>query len=625
MKNYLLSNETLGYVTSQEQSNTDKRFLVSGSKNVQIDYQKKVKSRSGYSRLGAANTALTQNRNAWTWNTSNGFKAPQRFYDDELEVYLGTVDGQAINAWTRVLASWSTTERMRCALWWDTTENIDLQIMVIGDANLYEWNGAVATVDSIEATTITKKGTTTFAQNRFYTTRNKTLICVRTGTEYTYTSGEGTTTLTGITDTTGIIAGDILIQKIVTTSNKPVSGFTNHFIYSFENQLVIGSEDYNEIYISQNDDYDDFTFSSPRIAGEGALLNLDSPNRALSSIGSKLVIFSGKSTLYDVQYETITVGTVLCESLKIKKLDVGINQGALCQEAVVQIGNSIAYLTNEVALRIIESPDNLTGINPKTFSNPIKPDFDAEKWWDSSYKPDAFGIWYKNMLIFSLPQASHVYILNFVEDADGKLFRFWNPPQVLPVGPMSIIDLDDGNGAQLYGHSNSVPETYLLFDGASDGVYSGMEVEDKLPIEAIAIFAYDNMKNRAVLKKFDEYYVEGEITPSTTELEMELDYDYGGVGGKVKRNIDGSDYTILEGAIGYNSLAQQSLATNPLGGLLYAPSDSRKFRVIFELASEDFFERQVKFSTNDVDKYWAIISHGANDKLSPRRPNNIMK
>ena len=619
MRSFILAEETLGYSTSQESSNTDLRYLVGGSKNVLVDFQKKVKTRSGYTRLGAANTALTPIRNAWTWNTSTGHKRPLRFYDDELEVYLGTIDGTTVNAWTRVLASWSTTERMRAATWWDTTENLDLFLMVIGDANIYEWGGGIAIVSSIGANSVTKTGTTTFAQNRFYATRNMTFIVVRTGTEYIYTGGAGTTTVTGIADTTGIIAGDILIQKIVTQSNKPAASHTNHSIFDFENQIIIGSEDDEEVYISQNDDYDDFSFSAPRVSGEGALLTLTDPTRGIASIGKFLTIGSGLSTFFKVEFEQITVGSTLAETVKIKKLDVGVNQGFLNQESIVPIGNAIAYLSNEVAVRIIENPEDLTGINPKTLSNPIKPDFDAEDWYDASNNADAFGIWFKNILIFSVPQASHSYMLNFVEDADGKLFRFWNPPQVLPVGSMTLIDLDDGDGAQLYGHSNAVPETYLLFDGASDGQFTGMDTTDKLPIDCKAVFAYNNYKKRGILKTFDEYYVEGEITPNTTDLILTLKYDFDGATQTTESTIDGSDETILEGSVAFNALAQQSLAVNPLGGLLNPPSDARKFRTVFELAKEDFFELQAIFSSNEVDRFWSIISHGSNAEISRRK------
>src|SRR3990167_8532673 len=190
---YSLVSEFLEYNSAVHPSNADPRTLVAPSQNVLIDRQRKVHSRKGYTRLGASNTALTPIRNAWTWYTSTGTELPMRFYDDELEVYLGTIGGQAIDAWTRVLASWSTTEIMRATTWWDTGENLDELIMCIGDDNLYEWNGAVATVSSITGTTVTKKGTNTFAQDRFYTTGDKTFIVVRTGTEFTYTGGETTT------------------------------------------------------------------------------------------------------------------------------------------------------------------------------------------------------------------------------------------------------------------------------------------------------------------------------------------------------------------------------------------------------------------------------------------------
>lgn len=620
--NYSLAEETLGYVTSQDPSNADFRFLVGGSKNVLIDQQKKVTARRGYTRLGAENTAATNVRNAWTWVTSTGAKRPMRFYDDELEVYLETFDTVEVNAWTRVSNSWSTTEMLRSCIqkgggggWYDSTEKIDLCLMVQGDANIYEWTGAIAIVSSVTGVTITKTGTTTFAQNRFYTTRNKTLVCVRTGTEYTYTGGENTTTLTGIADTTGLQAGDILVQKIVTNSNKPAANHTNHYIWNFENQIIIGSKDDALVYGSKNTSFSDYAFSSPRVAGEGFSLTLDNPTRAICSVGKYLLIGSGKSVIFKVVFEQISIGSTLAETAQIKRLDVGVNQGFLNQETIVPKGNTIFFLSNEVALRTIEDPDNLSGANPKTLSNPIKPDFDAEDWDNS------FGTWYKNSLIFTAPEGSHMYMLNFVEDADGKLFRYWNPPQVLPVGAMSLIEIDGLE--QLYGHSNAIPETYLLFDGGADGQYENMEVENKLPIEYRAIFAYNNYKKRGILKKFDEYYIEGEINPSTDELDLILRYDFDGVTQEITKTIDGSNEDILEGEVSFNSLAQQSLAVNPLGGLLNPPADARKFRVIFEIASEDFFELQAEFYCNGVDKYFAILSHGANAELSKRRAINI--
>jgi len=287
----------------------------------------------------------------------------------------------------------------------------------------------------------------------------------------------------------------------------------------------------------------------------------------------------------------------------------------------VPIGNSLFYLTNETTLRSIEDLNNLTGIKPRTYSNPIKPDFDAEDW------TDAFAFWFKNTLHISAQANSRLYMLNWVEDADGKLFRFWNPPLVLPVEAMSVIDSGTGNdlsnGDRLHIHSNAVPETYLLFDGASDAQFAGMPVADKIPIHAVAAYAYNSYGKRANLKNFDEWYLEGSITQNTNDLILTLNFDFGGQTQSIQKVIDGSDESILEGNIEPGSLAQQSLAVNPLGGLLNPPSDARRFRLIFELAKEDFHQHQDIYETNETDRFWEITARGGNVELSRRKPINI--
>lgn len=623
MRNFAISEETLGYVTAEDPANTDRRYLVDGSRNMLIDAQRKVITRGGYTRLGAASTDLTTTRNAWTWQTSTGVERAQRTNDGVLQVYLTTVDSTVINAWTTISSAFSTTKKLRHAEWFDPTEKIDVQIMVQGDANYYEWNGAVAVVGSVTGTTITKAGTLTFAQARFYTTRNKTVVCVRTGTEYTYTGGESTTTLTGIADTTDLVVGDILIQKVVTQTDKPLANHTNDVIFGFENQIVVGSYNDNLVYISKNSDYTSVATSTPRVAGEGATLTLDSPTSAINSVGKFLTIFAGKSSVYKTEYAQITVGSTLAETIKVKRLDTGVNQSAMSQEVVVPIGDALAFISNEPALRIISNPEELTGIDPKTFSNPIKPDFDAEDW------TDAHGMWAGNVLMYSAPTFGRLWMLVFDETSDGQVKRYWNPPQYLPVGPLSLINT--GSGQRLYGHGNTIAESYLLFDGLSDGQYDDMDVEDKLPIDCRAVFAIDRgvagsskPSDRAVYKTFDEFFVEGEVT-GNAQPTLTLKYDFDGTTQIITETIDGSDEDILEGAIGINSLAQTSLADNPLAGLLTPPENARRFHVVFEEAREDYFGIQDVYSSNDVDLYWAITARGPNSTLSPRRPIQIHK
>ena len=607
MRKFQLTDETIAYVTAENQTNTDDRHLVAGSKNVIIDDQRKVRTRHGFSRFGVANDALTKIRNSVVWNTSTGNEYMIRGYDDELEIYLGTIDGVEINAFTRIANGWSTTPKPRFTTWFDTGENLDLLIFVWGDDNLYEWGGGVAVVDSITATTITKKSTDTFAQARFYTTGSKTVVCVRTGTEYTYTGGETTTTLTGIADTTGLIDGDILVQKVVTQSNKPAQDRNNHTIFTFENQICVGSDDDQEVYVSQNDDYADFTSSAPRVPGEGELLTLDNPASGFAELVNKLVIFAGKSSIYQAEPYEITVGSTLAETFKVKKYQTGVNQGAQSQEVITEIGSTIVYLSHEPALRELVSLEEISGGGqPRTLSNPIQPDFDSETWTDAAIQ------WHRNNLYLSAPTNGRVYILTYDEDADGTLRRFWQPPQT----GMSISSFSTYAGL-LYGHSFSVAETYKLFD---TDMYSDINSDDeKIAIPCVAKYAYRNYGDRAQLKNFDEYFVEGEVRAST-EIKLTLNYDFGGTVLSTVDYIDGANSDILSSTLQSVSLGQTPLGQTPLGGAVNVPEDAAKYRAIIEKAKEDFFELQAVFETDDTDKYFAILAHGPNAQISTRQP-----
>lgn len=619
MEKYSLAEETVGYQTVQDPTNTDDRYLIGPSKNVLIDQNRKVRSRPGFTRLGAGNASETPIIAAMTWNTSQGSDIPLRFYDDEWEAYFGTVDGTEIDAWIRVMQGLDSSTKKRVAFWYKDAEGIDVALMVQGDLNFYEWNGAVAIVDSLPSgTEIKKTGTTTWAENRFFTTGNKTLVRLSDGAEFTYTGGESSDTLTGIADTSTLAPGDILIQKVVTTAVASPANRKNHVIFEHQNQIFLGSELDEVIYASKNTNYNDFSYSAPRVPGEGGLFTLGDPCRGFGRVGGDqgdLVIFVGKSRAFKVIYKEVAVGTTLAESLTAMPIKaIGELQGALNPECIIPVGNALAYLTNEVTLRMLDA-NNVSGeLQMKALSNPIKPDFDNEDW------DNATGIWANNSILLTAPTNSHVYILEYIEDADGKLRRYWQPPQVLPIQVFSLI-----NDA-LHGHSNSVPETYVMFDGLSDYIANATmgNPDDKVAVACEAYYAYRSYGKRGVLKNHDEYFVDGEITGAVTDLELLLNYDFGGSGQQVSKIIDGTDEGILLGQVGVNSLAQAALGSQPLSGLLNPPEDARKFNVTFEMPKEDWMMLQPVYKTNEVDRYWAILSHGPNVALSPRK-NIVIK
>ena len=58
MKKFQTVLETKGYSTLRDKTNTDPRFLVSGSQNMLINDEEKVVTRKGYTLKGASSAVL---------------------------------------------------------------------------------------------------------------------------------------------------------------------------------------------------------------------------------------------------------------------------------------------------------------------------------------------------------------------------------------------------------------------------------------------------------------------------------------------------------------------------------------------------------------------------------------
>lgn len=601
-KNYQVVDRYLGYRSLPDIEAEDPRYLVTGSQNVLINDQDKVETREGFTITGPTNTAIKAIESSFDWDTQRGGAKYLRSYDDELEARFTDSSGNV--TWERIADGWSNVD-FSFAKWWDATEILEVLIFVVGDSNIYEWSGGMAEIASTTSDTITKTGTTTWAQEGFYTSANKTVVI--NGTEYTYTGGENTTTLTGVTaDPTGEANGSVVIQKIITNSNKPSATAQNDAVAVLENHAYYLDGTRNTVEVSKNTDYQDFTTpSAPRIPGEAAQLIIDSPGVGLAPLQSKMIVFAGKGDVYRVDFEELEVGTVLAETANVRKLKTGPRQSAFSRDTIADIGTAIVYLSNEKAVRILESAEDLENPLLSNLSIPIKPDIDASNFTNAHMKFN------DNRVYLTAPNDSNVFILEFREDEDGNKRRFWQPPQVLPAQRFAIID------DVTHFHSNANPETYKLFDGTSDNVNG-----NSLPMEAIAKFPARSYDVRALLKEMDEYYIEGAIG-TNTKITLNLLYDFDGATQNLEEIVDGSDQSILFEPVFSSSLGQQPLGQQPLGGARTPASNQPRFRVLFEEGTEPFFTLQPVFSSNDVDQVWAILGHGANVRVSPQQPTDI--
>jgi len=443
----------------------------------------------------------------------------------------------------------------------------------------------------------------------FYTAGNKKIII--NAIEYTYTAGEDTTTLTGVSpDPTlaGIAVGDIVHQSVVTTLNSDMTGITSTFknglISVLNNQVFVGSLISSVLWISKVNDYTDYSSSTPRQTGEGASLILDENLVSLTPQEQYMYVSAGQDLWYNVNFElqTSTVG-VTYEQVNALPLKTGRQQGAFSQAFVSHMKNNIIVVTNEPTIDTfgrIES--SLATPQTTNISDSIKLDIDQYDFTGGSI------FYYKYNIYVAIPVEGLVLVYSLATNS-------WESPQTLPVSRFYIV------GGELYGHSSQTSESYKLFTGYADRVYPDFE---GYPILAKAKFSYQNYGTRFAYKKANAFYIEGYINPNTTLL-CTITYELDGCSTTKTFEVDGSDSQIVCSLPTSGSLGKSSLGKIKLGGqggqsIQGLPP---KFRVEKTFNNTNFFECSFSFEILGVDQRFELLAFGLNAGIASEEPVKI--
>ncbi len=585
MKQFKIVTQCKGYRAREDITNLPPGYLVKGSVNVLTNSANRLASRMGFTLDGAANAALTPIESSYDWTTHLAKEFNLRSFDTKLQVRW--VDSAGVVSWI-TLKSDFTAVAFNYAEFWDTTLNQDVLLFVNGTSNIYEWSGGQTTFASATATTLTKQGTTTWAEEGFYDAATRSIVIG--GVSATYTGGESTTTLTGVShDFSGTTVGTPIYQAIRTTANSAMTGipagFKNDLISFLYNQIYVGSLVSRQVYVSKVNNYKDYSFSTVRVVGEGALLTLDACPTGLIPQEDVMYISGNPNQWYRTQF---TLSADLAkEQLAISRLKTNSLTAAQRQSYITKLDNKVLYVDFEPTVSTIGRVDNIFATpDIQNLSDSIRDDMNAYNF--SSDLGDT--TYWKNFLYISIPADGVVLVYNVQK-------KWWEAPQLMSIGKFSII------GGELYGHSTGVPETYKLFDGYNDNGNF---------ILSSARFSYQNFGLRANLKSFNEYYVEGYIS-SNTNLTLGVKYDVDGCATDTSYPIVGSDTQIVCLGGDDASLGKSSLGKRPLGGII---SDSTaqtlppKFRVIKTFGRKDFFEVQFWFQSEGADQRWELLAFG---------------
>ena len=606
-KEYTTFESFKGYVSKPDITNIGPGFLVVGSKNVSINTSSRLEFDKGYKLDGAVSSVVAPITSSFDFeNKSNG----------EVNLRVGFRDGASNGkmqyryeyngtvTWTDLLTS-LTKDVWRFTTFWDETELTRLCYMVNGDGNLYKWNGAVASVASNTANTITKTGTRTWAKDGFNIVAGKSVVVG--GVTYTYTGGESTTTLTGLAGLPAFTVGQSVHQLSTTVATTTIVNMPTNFkpdlIATLDNQVYYGMTQNQNIWVSKFGNATDCSFTvAGRKPTEGATARLDALIIGFEPQEETMVIHAGQSQIYETKF-TLSADNVT-EAFAVKRKKTGKKQAAKSQEFITKAINDSYFLTNEPTLQSYGRVSNNFAINQlSNISDIIESDMNSLDFTGGQ------TFYLRQYLYITVPLSSYIYRYNMETKA-------WQSPYYCPATRLYSV-----NG-ELYAHSSSTSESYKLYVG---GAARATTDADGLPMEYIANFSYINFGTRTQQKYMTEMYSEGYIDVST-DVSAISNFETGGCGSSVDFTIDGENTKYVCLPTEGNSFGKSSFGSEPIGGyatenLLGLPP---KFRVFFTTVGINFHEVQPRYYAFGKNVNFQLLSFGF-DVVQSKDKNIINK
>lgn len=408
------------------------------------------------------------------------------------------------------------------------------------------------------------------------------------GVEYEYTGGWDSTTLTGVTpDPTAGSAttGDYVFQSVEVLDNSDILDLPNEnkntVVEILDNQLYIASDTNRFVYVSELSRCDSFNFSRPnRLVGEGARFTLGGNFNAMFPKEGAMYIQFGLGSW--VQTQQIDSSDLSAQSLVIRLLDVNAGDGVINKKGIGPMKNKVMFVSKDKAFNFIGRVENLETPQTKNISDRVKDLFLRLDFEDMSMK------YHKHYIYIAVPKESMLLMYNLERN-------LWEAPQIMSIGALSVI------GGELHGHSYLTPQTFKLFDGTSD---------NGVPIESRGKMSYDTSGERALLKAYNEMFIEGYIEERTV-INCKILQDIDGSSGEVNFDINGDNENIIfETESEDASLGKSSLGKRGLGNSDDDDSVMNKFRGFKGIQNNDHYEYSFEFGTNQDNAQWEFIAFG---------------
>ncbi len=456
--------------------------------------------------------------------------------------------------------------------------------------------------------TITKTDPTiSWAQSGFTTSGTKTVVI--SGTTYTYTGGESTATLLGVSpDPAAIVVGSIAIQSVITESTLPSSSMNSDFLKVINNQVHVGSYTSRLVYISSSTGFLNYTVPTPRTAGSPELITLDSTAKGIGVRAGQAHIGFGTSSWAVVSYTDLTVGTTATQQTNVSVKPVANLQAPLAHEFIANVGNNIVYLGQDHQLRAFGEFNNLFTPAYPSYSQDIQTELVEEDFTGGGVA--SIG----EFTYITAPVSGKTYLYQvrqFVDNGGNVVAeRLWHSPFVWNA---TRIDEIDGT---VVAFSNANPQVYEVWN--TEQFYDDSPSDEPLPYECILALSYRSPRRQGLIS-FDKSYSEGYIAEGS-ELGLRMNYNYQGDLNVLEAPVNSISRPayIFQGT-GAPSLGDSSLGDETIGNGLQLSDDPQdalpKFKVINNWNVQNCFEYQPIYFSNATNAQWEILAMGTNAQI----------
>lgn len=580
-----------GYLEGTDITKIPPDYFAYPSKNVMI-YKKKAYKRAGIEDFGERGSDATKVHGAYTWKDAQVGELGVRTFAQTVQAWLEPYKTGA--GWVDIFSALDAdVQRVRFTKFVDANgATVHTRLLFVdGSEDVYQWNGGVAVVDSVDGDTITIAGTKTGEALGFDTGAVTPQTVIINGTEYTYDNDVSGMDIELTSTPTGVVAGDLVIAK-PTVSVTLLTTFKKDHIFNYKNHVVLGNLTSGQLYFSHVSDYPlNFTIPIPssRTAATAFFISLDGNVTAMAIRKTRMWVSTQDDWFKILKLETANAFDLYVE---VEKVETTERNGALPFCVATYKGDTV-FLAQDQTLQMITDNDIIQEDAVKLLSDDI-----AVLLLRTDLTGAQFVVHDRFFFIIA-PAAATVIIYDTVD-------QFWQPPQEIGVELMTVI------GGYLIGHSNSINTSFYMFRGRQD-----LDVD----FEAVFALGYIDMGDEFKYKQFSKTGIAGRSTASA-EIEWKTEYEEDGERDSLTRTFKGTDMKLFTGSqvtpwgtipFGTAPFAGDELADN---------SDIKRFFHFDKGTDVPFFEYRPIITVGGDNAAFELMGYMIEERAASRKVGN---